>query len=143
MLTKAELKSIITNNFNDVRISSIVLFINELIEREKYGGGINQYRIFDTKTNSFITSLNQFITAIDENSLSMRYLYGSEKMTGDRMHPMVATIGNFVVQLNEYSEEDQEYFKTYGKATKINFLLNYLADGDTVLPLKIFEVRLS
>ena len=143
MLTSSDFKNIITANLNDDRIFSIQAFLARLIERKTYGNGIEQYRIRDRITNSWVTSLNDFIFKLDTNSIKADYFYYSDKMTGDRIHPIAVNLTNFDVYLNEYSGEDIIYFSMFGKGVKhILFLINYISDNDPVLPLKIFEIRL-
>ncbi|NTW90601.1 MAG: hypothetical protein HGA35_01490 [Erysipelotrichaceae bacterium] len=143
MLTNADIKTIISDNLADIRIFSIQAFLTRLIKREKFGDGILQYRIKDKVTNSFVTDLNDFIAKLDTNSLVPDYFYYSDKMQGDRTHPFAVNISNFTVSLDANSDEDSVYFGMFGRDDKnILLLLNYLSDGDLVLPLKIYEIRL-
>lgn len=143
MLTNADVKDIIAQNLTDVRIFAIQSFLTRLIERKKHGSGILQYRIKDKVTNQFVTSLDDFIAKLDINSLVPDYFYYSEKMGGDRTHPIAINLSNFTVVLDSHSPEDAIYFDMFGREDKnILLLLNYLSDGDTVLPLKIYEIRL-
>lgn len=142
MLTNASIKTIIQNNLNDDRIFSIQSFITRLIERKTFGDGIEQYRIKNINTDTYITTLADFISNIDVTKLNAQYYYNSEKMGGDRVHPFMAYIGNYEVELNKHSEEDSIYFSMFGGNNKIMFLLTYISDGDTVLPIKIIEIKL-
>lgn len=143
MLTPAGIKTIIENNFNDDRVFAIQSFVANLIERKVFSDGINRYRIKDTNDNTYVTSLDDFITKIDVTKLKIGYHFASEKMTGDRIHPFFVTINNLEVQPNDYATEDIEYFNMFGgNKKKIMFLLNYISDYDTILPIKIFEVKL-
>lgn len=143
MLTNADLKTILTENFADVRCTSILLFIRDLLERKKHGGGIEQYRVTNTKTGQVVTSVDDFIAGLDTDSLNMAYYRFAEKMGGDRIHPFCVIPENFEVTFNTNSDEDSNYTVSYGfKASKIMFLINYLSDADPGLPLKVFEIRL-
>ena len=67
----------------------------------------------------------------------------TDRMAGDRTNPTVVVLQNFVVELTPHSKEDSYYTGSYGSGEKkIMFLVNYISDGDEVLPLKIFSVRL-
>ena len=143
MLTKADFKDMIAQNLADPRIFAIQAFLARLIERKKFGDGIAQYRIKDKITNTDITSLEDFIAKLDADSLVPDYFYYSDKMQGDRTHPTAVNISNFIISLDEHSDEDALYFSMFGRDEKnILFLMNYLSDGDSVLPLKIYELRL-
>jgi len=143
MMTNADVKDIISQNLADPRIFSIQCFLTRLIERKTYGDGILQYRIKDKVTDTYISSLDDFIAKLDTNSLVPDYFYYSDKMSGDRIHPTAVNLSNFIVTLDEHSQEDAVYFGMFGREDKnILLLLNYLSDGDLVLPLKIFEIRL-
>lgn len=143
MITNTSLKSIIVNNLNDIRITSIALFLQELIERKDPIEEQYRYRVYDNVAKRYITSVDDFKNSIDPDSLKLAYFYNSDKMTGDRVHPLIANVGNFSIKLEKFIPEDNKYFEFFGPVTRISFLINYLSDGDADLPLKIFEVRLG
>lgn len=148
MLTKSDFKGMIAQNLADPRLYAIQSFLVRLIERRTFGDGIEQYRITDKKTNAPVTSLDDFIAKLDADSLFADYFYYSDKMQGDRTHPTAVNLSNFVVNLDEHSQEDSLYYGMFGRDTKHNddknilILMNYLSDGDLDLPLKIYEIRL-
>jgi hypothetical protein len=143
MITNADTKSLFLANLADVRISAISLFINTLISRKQFGGGIEQYRIKNTDTGDYITNLDDFALAVSDTKLTIGYYFHSDKLGGDRTHPMALTLDNLEVELNQLSGEDALYTVRYGlNAKRFMFLMNYLSDGDVDLPIKIFEVRL-
>lgn len=139
----ATFKSIIEQNLSDPRIFAIQSFLSRLIERKKYDDDIPRYRIFDVVTESFVTSLDDFILKLNAQHIFANYYYYSAAMTGDRCHPISVALSNFVIKLDSNSDEDNIYTEMFGKPSdRIMFLLNYLSDSDTVLPLKIFEIKL-
>lgn len=143
MLTNAELKDIIEQNLGDLRIYAIQAFLTRLIERKTFSADIKQYRIKDKVTNTYVTDLADFIAKLDATSLVPDYFYYSDKMQGDRCHPIAINLSNLTVEFDKHSEEDALYFSMYGSGDKnILLLLNYLSDGDTILPLKCYEIRL-
>lgn len=144
MLTNSQVKDVIVANLGDDRIFSIQAFLTRLIERKVFGDGIEQYRVKDKVTNSWVTNLDDFIAKLDANSLKPDYFYYSEKMGGDRVHPTAVNLTNFEVYFNEHSDEDNIYTQMFGKSSMKNILLliNYLSDADTTLPLKVFEIKL-
>lgn len=144
MLNQAAVNAILAANFSDDRIYAIQSFITDLIERKKYGGGVNQYRIKNTNDGTYITDLAGFVSNIDPTKLEAKYNYLNDKLSGDRTHPFTVTIGNYIVELSDLTTEDEIYTEMFGNDKKvIKFFLNYLADGDTVLPIKIFQVKLT
>jgi hypothetical protein len=142
MLTNTALKTLITKNFADVRCTAILLFIRDLVERKKFGGGIEQYRLFNKTSGQYITSVTDFMASIDDTALTMSYFYNSDTMTGDRVHPFKVVLDNIEVRLNPNSADDDQFTMMVGMPNRIMFLMNYLSDADNDLPLKIFEVRL-
>jgi len=143
MLTNATAKTTLVDNLNDIRISAITLFINRLIERKVHGGGINQYRIKNKTTDTYITSVSDFILALDENELTYDFNYSGDKAEADRLRSLIIIPNNFIIELDGHTDEDDLYFSRYGKTVnRIMFLLNYMNDGDSVLPIKVFDVRL-
>jgi hypothetical protein len=149
MLSKAQLKTILSDNLNDDRIFFAQAFLEALIAREKYDSNINQYRIKDSLTNSYVTSLSDFITKLNANSLKYGYDYKCKSLDVDKTNPFILIPSNFTVELSIHSEEDSLYFGLYGKGQnnngqmKINFYVNYLADTDPTLPLKVTNIRLN
>lgn len=142
MLTNSELKNIIVNNLNDNRLFSIQSFLTRLIKRSVFGNGINQYRIKNLDNNTFITTLAEFSTHINHDELIAEYNY-SENATSDKIHSFIVIIGNYEVELDLNSTEDIIYLNKFGlNNKKIMFLLNYLNDNDTSLPIKITDVKL-
>lgn len=143
MLSNTQIKDVIIQNLGDSRIFAIQAFLTRLIKRNKYDSNIKQYRIYDKVSNTYVVSLNDFISKIDAASLIADYFYYADGLTGDRTHPIAINLSNFTITLDKNSEEDSIYFNMFGSESKnILLLLNYLADGDTILPLKIFEIRL-
>ena len=143
MMTTIEMKAVIAANLDDNRILAIQLFLTDLIEREKFGGGVERYRIKNTLTDQYVTSLTEFKNQVDPGSIKMSMYQHTDRMAGDRTNPTVVVLQNFVVELTPHSKEDSYYTGSYGSGEKkIMFLVNYISDGDEVLPLKIFSVRL-
>lgn len=143
LITNTQLKSVLDANFADMRSTAILLFVRDLLERKQHGGGIAQYRVTNNLTNTKITTVDEFIAAIDTASLKMNYYRSAEKMGGDRIHPFTAVVDNLDVEINDFSDEDSVYSTSYGKGNKkVMFLINYLSDADGALPLKIFEIKL-
>lgn len=143
LITSAQLKTVLDENFADIRSTSILLFVRDLLERVRHGGGIEQYRLVNKKTNAKITTVDEFIAAIDTDSLKMSYYRFAEKMGGDRIHPFAVIPENIEVQLDQNAPEDGNYTSAYGMtANKVMFLINYLSDADPTLPLKIFDIKL-
>lgn len=143
MVTKSDIKDIIVANLNDPRILSIQLFLTELITRNAIAGeGFETYRIKDTSTDTFITTLDELIAAIDANKLFAEYLKRSDRMTGDRVHPTVVVLTQFEVSLIN-DPYDEWFVNTYGSGKKfIALYLNYISDADTTLPVKVYEIKL-
>lgn len=142
MMTNLEIKNIISNNLTDNRMFSIQLFINNLIARTKFGNGINQYRIKNTTTNTYITNLSEFITNIDETKLRYNYYFSNEVTESDKVHPFIVSINNYIVELDKDIEEDMVYTNMFGNNSRIAFLMSYVSDGDSVLPIKLINVKL-
>lgn len=157
MITHSKMKDVLVANFNDDRIGAIQLFVERLLVRKNHGGGVDQYRLFNTVSNSYITSMAQFINAIQTsiatNDLSMSYDYYTSLHTGDRTHPMVVSLQNVEVRVDKNGDEtDRWLLQTYGNSSRkkdenvylktLCFSINYLSDADDTLPLKIYEVKL-
>jgi len=141
-MTNEQFRAIIAANLIDVRITSITLFINRLISRNLYSAGIDQFRLKNTVTDTYIKNMQEFIAAIVPTHLTADFNYNADRMTGNSIHPMVVTFDNIDVNLNRNSIEDELYFNAYGYSSKIQMSLNYLNDADPNLPLKVYTIKL-
>jgi len=142
MITKSQVRQIITTNLNDIRMSSIQLFIDQFISRKVHGDGIEQYRIKDTLTDTYITSLNEFISKLDENHISYGYSMNSSIQSGEIITPMYILLNQYLVTLDENSDEDDVYVSRFGFSKTIALHATYMNDGDMSVPLKIYSVKL-
>ncbi len=154
MITNADIKQILVNNFNDIRMGAIQLFVKGLLERNNPGGGIDQFRIYNNQTDEYITSVDDFVAAIDEAFIIAKFDYYAKVEKGDTGHPISVTLTNLDVRVDRFGDAlDNWLLQTYGNSKsiyndhvyvkKINFSLTYLMDTDPALPLKIFGVRLT
>lgn len=143
MITKDELKTILVDNLRSPRQYGLQLFLTELLERGNYGGGIERYRVKNTVTGAYVTTLEELIAALDAEQLRPRPMFNAPKLTGDRVHPAVVVVENLSVELLSYCEDDADFLQLSGSGTKKLYLyVNYVSDDDTVLPLKIYTVKL-
>lgn len=137
------MQQILYKNFQDVRISAIQLYIQRLLRRNRVSAGVNEYRVKNIVTGEYVTSMNEFETLMSTQDLTMSYHFNSDRMSGDRTHPVLVVLDNLQVELNPDSPEDELFINNYGRlVNRIAFSLNYLSDGDEDIPVKIFEVKL-
>lgn len=137
------MQQILFKNFQDIRISAIQLYIQRLLRRNKFSAGVSEYRIRNLLTGEYVTTMAEFETLMSTQPLTMSYHFNSDKMTGDRTHPVLVVLDNLQVELTPNSSEDEIYINSFGRlVNRIAFSLNYLSDGDLDLPIKIFEVKL-
>lgn len=144
MITKAQMKQVISDNLEDIRIVSIQLFLEKLLVRTKFVTGTSQYRLTKKSDGTPITTIAEFEAAIDANSLIMRPMMNTEKMSGDRVRPFEVIIDNIVVTLDTtLYPEDEFWTRLFGNnSNRILFVVNYVSDADAVLPLKLLDMKL-
>lgn len=136
-------------NLGDIRMLSIQLFIEKLIERTRHGGGVEQYRIKNTLTDTYITSLAEFKAALSAAQLDLSYPYNStEGMLGDRITGIEVMPLNLEVQFNPHSSSDEFFSRMYDTDSNYRyrfvFHMAYMNDSvDDAPVMKIFHVRLS
>jgi len=143
MLTKSQIVTIIQNNLNHDSMYPIQLYLTKLIERENYGNGIERYRIYNSLTNSYITSLNDFISKITASEIEpyIDFSLKNENYT----QSVNIKLKNFIVDLNKYSLDDEDLIITFGKelSKQIVFVMsNSNSTFINSLPLVIYEVKL-
>lgn len=141
MLSNAQLVTLLATNLNDDRMLSIQAYLTRIIDRKVYGSGIPQYRVLNTVTGAYITSLDMFINAIHPDHISVDYYRRTTQTTvGDVIHPALVLLEQFVVEILEYSDEDDIYSSVVGVGTRgIAFILSYMNESE---PLKISDIKL-
>jgi hypothetical protein len=144
MITKARVKELLQLNLRDERASAIAFFINNLVQRKVHGSGIEQYRIKNTLTGTWVTSLDEFIDTIDADNLFLSYPYEGERLQSDKVTGFLVTIDHFEVVWDINSKSDKEFASFFDLSSQklFQFLLIYVNDGDTVVPLKTSYVKL-
>lgn len=148
MLNKTQLVTLLSDNLTSSKVLSAQAFLDSLIERQKYDVSIPQYRIKDSVTNTRVTSVSDFISKLSTTDLKYSYDYNA-KFELDKMGPLLLFPTNFTVELIKNCEEDSLYFGKFGSGLnsdgnmQLIFVMNYLADTDDVLPLKIITIRLQ
>lgn len=144
MITNARIKQLLELNLRDERMTASALFIQTLIERKNHGGGIERYRIKNTVTGQWVTSVEEFITQLDANEIKLSYPFEGEKLQGDRVTGFLVDLTNFEVQWNHHSISDRPHltFFDIGSQKYFQFYLIYMNDGDEVIPLKISYTKL-
>lgn len=121
----------------DTRSAGATITLEELLERKKYSGDIvTQYRLFNTDTETEVTSITDIISAMDKDKCTF------VSISSDRISIHVI-VDNIKVRWVNNCPEDRELRNQIGSGTKLLFGLNYMNDNDTTIPLKIVKVGLS
>lgn len=148
MLTNTQIVAIINTNFADLRMMASSLYVNKLLKRTTYGGGIPQYRMTNKTTGQPITSEAEFLTAIAAEDFTVNFPFDFDQRNTDRVTGFYVTVKNIEVRFTEHAEEDDVYSQyvdfarfpnhVYG----IQFYFGYMNDGDADVPLKLIFQRL-
>lgn len=145
-MTPANIVTVLQSNLADNRMYGVQLFIENLLKRNKYGDGIEQYRITNLTTAAKITTIAEFSAAIEAASVKPVFPYTNEGMSSDRVVGFDVYLENIEVEFNSNSTEDSFFsqFFDFDKKKKFKFLMHvgYMNDGDEVVPLKVYYVRL-
>lgn len=147
MLSNSQIVTIIQNNLNHDALYPIQLFLTKLIERQNYGNGINQYRIYDNVTNSYIVDLNDFISKLVTTEIEPYIDFNFNLRNEDYGQTVNIKLKNFVVELNNYSYDDNDFLMTFGSrenlSKKIIFVMRNIDPTFTSsLPLVILSIKL-
>lgn len=144
MISKERVKELLQLNLRDERITSAALFISNIVQRKTYGSGVEQYRIKNTLTGQWVTSLDEFINSISQDDVFLSYPYEGERLAGDKVTGFLATIDHFEVIWNPESKSDKDFASFFDLKTQklFQFLMVYMNDGDTTLPVKATYVKL-
>lgn len=146
-MTPANLVTVLQANLADDRMYGIQLFIEKLLKRTTYGDGIEQYRITNLNGNVKITSVAAFSAAIAQANVVPVFPYQNEGMSSDRVVGFDVVLTNLEVEFHSSSRDDAFFSQYYDFDNKKKFQftlhLGYMNDGDEVLPLKVYYIRLS
>ena len=144
MITVERVKELLDLNLRDERMAASALFISQLVARKRFGSGIEQYRIKNIVTDTWITSLEEFITQIDPAQLYLSYPYQGEKLQGDRVTGFMVTLDNLKVVWDSNARSDFPFTGIYDFKSQntFQFYLAYMNDGDLEVPLKISFLKL-
>lgn len=142
MITTAVVQSTILANFNDNRIASAHLFIRDLLERKVVLDGISRYRITTTPGNVEVTTMAEFLSNITAGNITLHYPYNLFNVEPDKTTPIQVVLNGMKVNVLPV-EEDGPFAGMSGHGDKkIMIYLNYVADADSVLPVKIVGITL-
>lgn len=144
MITKERTKEMLQTNLRDERMTSSALFINTLIERDQHGSGIERYRIKNTTSGEWVTSIEQFVDEIDAGSIRLEYPYEGERLQSDRVTGFLVCLDNFKVEWSFAAKSDKPFASFFDMTSQVKFMffICYMNDGDTDVPLKISSTKL-
>jgi hypothetical protein len=143
--TSATLRQLIVDNLNSITSLSIQLFLSQLVENKDAADTVPRYRIFNKATNTYILNYDELLAALLNSSVDIGYTYDMN------MHydPSIITPARVYItglEINIDGPSDKYgalLTSKYGLGKKIIMLrMNYMADGDVALPLKIITIDL-
>lgn len=141
MLTPSALKTLINSNLADDRLFGIQVLLSDLIARDIHDAVTPQYRI--QKTGSDITTLADLMTAISGSTPEISVANGYSNVSNLSTLPVTVLFPEIKVTLNTIHQADNRLTLLHGKGVfALGFVMNYINDGDTALPLKILNVVL-
>lgn len=145
-MTPANLVTAVQANLADDRMYGIQLFIEKLLKRTTYGDGIEQYRMTNLTTAAKITSMADFVAAITTAGTKANFPYTGEGMQPDRVVGFEVNLTNIEVEFHPLARDDQFFSQMYDFSVKKKFQfmlhMGYMNDGDEVVPLKVYYIRL-
>jgi len=144
MLTNAQLKQLIIDNLNSAFSFPVTFLLHQLITRTPpITSDLNlNYRVKSVSgsTTTNITSINDFINALDENQFALSL---STSTYNDNIIGIRILLKNIYCYLYEDLPSDSSLTNTFGVG-KFNIAIHmaYMRDADTVFPLKISNITL-
>lgn len=120
----------------------IYLFLNELIKRNSYTQSSTLYRVTNNVTNNPVVSVEDFLDSLSSTNVIARFNFNAS-FDASIPRSLHVTASNLIVKLDSTNSDDQIWLEKYGsKATYVRFYMNYLADLDSAIPLKVYDIRL-
>jgi hypothetical protein len=136
MLTKTNLVNMINTNLTDDRLYSVQLYLDILAS-----GRIG--RVKDVATNTVLTDLASLSLAITPADIKVGYNHAGISSSNQMTPSILVTMSNIEIELLPNVKEDTVYTNRVGAGIRnLQFVMGYLSDGDTALPLKIIRVNL-
>lgn len=144
MSIKSDLGAQLVASLQDIRCATPRLILGQLFKRETFGGGVPEYRVIDTNTSLPVKDTSELISLITEPNISV--LVGTSQSSSsfkDKCKPVKLVLTNLEVTLY-YDTPDDSLFNQNASSFKNNicFVLGYVGDNDTVLPMKLLDVYL-
>ena len=144
MSIKSELAALLAASLQDIRCSNPRLILEQLFKREDFGGGIPEHRVTNISTEAEVTSMGDLISELTEDNLSIQVTTSlSSASFKDKCKPVKLVLSNLKVTLYPDSPEDAFFNHNVSSfSNKICFVMGYLGDNDTELPMKLLDVYL-
>lgn len=144
MTLKAELAAAAVAALNDIRCASVRLYLEDLLKRPKFGGGIPEHRVYIKDTDTPVPDFATLLTHITEANINISYnAVGNSGAFKDKCKPVTLYLKGLEVRLISYLDEDTYLTSGHGKdASVLAITLNYVGDNDTALPLKAIEAAI-
>jgi hypothetical protein len=145
MLTNAQLKQLIIDNLNSPYSFPVTFLLHQIITRTPAittDSNLN-YRVKAVSglTTTNITSVNDFINALDENQFTLAL---STSQYNDNIIGIRILLNNIFCYLSEDLPSDSSLTNTFGVGKFIITIhMAYMRDTDANLPLKITNVILQ
>lgn len=144
MSIKTELAGLLTAALQDIRCVNPRLILEQLFKRENHGGGIPEHRVVNLLTGIEVTSMEDLLAEIKEDNITIQVTTSlSSSSFKDKCKPVKLILSNLEVTL--YPESPEDAFFNHNVSSynnRICFVMGYVSDNDTVLPLKLIDVYL-
>jgi hypothetical protein len=145
MLTNAQLKQLIINNLNSPYSFPVTFLLSQIITRTPpITTDLNlNYRVkaVSGSTTTNITSINDFIAALDENQFTLSI---SKSQYNSNIIGIRILLKNIYCYLSEDLPSDSSLTNTFGVGQfNIAVHMAYMRDNDSALPLKISNITLQ
>ena len=141
-MTDAQIKTLVADNLASDKLYGTQLYLTNLIERKSFDAAIPRYRL--RYNDADITSLSALIDAIAASAVKITAssaYYSAAALCGI---PVVVSFPQITATLDSRFESDAALAMQNGAGTfTLCFVMNYVNDGDSDLPLKILNVVLS
>lgn len=146
MQSDSDLLNTFKTNLSDPRMIGIQKFLTDLIKREAEDS-IAEYRIKDTNGND-ITDLASLISSLTASNCKFTFPYGIDSSDKFATPGIAVVLKGIQIRFDRHTRQDDfysslvDYFNYEDAKYTLVFMMGYVGDNDSTLPLKVTSFRL-
>lgn len=147
MQSDNDLLTAFKTNLSDPRMIGVQKFLTDLIKRD-VETDIDEYRIKD-ESNNDITDLAGLISSLTTSNCKFTFPYGVDASDKFATPGIAVVLKGIQIRFDTHTRQDDfysslvDYFNYEDAKYTLVFMMGYVGDNDSTLPLKVTSFRLA